>query len=222
MAVRSRVATVVSAVALAVVLSACVPSAPVVAPTGSRRVPSRPRATRSPCSSSRRSSRRPMRPRRRSSTWARHRHPAPTCSPSSSTGSPPAERPRNAATSSRARIWCRRRTLPTSLGRTIRRGLSERSPRTEDLFGLVQVYGRIFDDAATASGFLDAFVQTVAGCAGYQLAAEDGTVTYQAIGLHLEESATAPVGTRVVLSARTWRGPTSSASARRSSSARTP
>ena len=60
----------------------------------------------------------------------------------------------------------------------------------EDLFGIVQVYGRIFDDEATASGFLDGFVQTVAGCPGYQLSGDDGTVTYQAVALHVEESET--------------------------------
>jgi hypothetical protein len=69
----------------------------------------------------------------------------------------------------------------------------------EDLFGLVQVYGRIFDDPATASGFLDAFMDTVAGCAGYQLAGEDGVVTYQAVALHVDEATDAPLGTRVVL-----------------------
>jgi hypothetical protein len=78
-------------------------------------------------------------------------------------------------------------------------GAIGRFTEDEELFGLVQVYGRIFDDVATASGYLDAFAQTVAGCPGYQLAADDGTVTYQAVALHLAESTTAPVGTRILL-----------------------
>ncbi len=69
----------------------------------------------------------------------------------------------------------------------------------EDLFGIIQVYGRVFDDEATASGFLDAFAQTVAGCAGYQLSNEGGVVTYQAVALHLEESMTGPASTRTLL-----------------------
>ena len=67
-----------------------------------------------------------------------------------------------------------------------------------DRFGLVQVYGRVFDDEATASGFLDAFAQTVAGCAAYQFVREDGVVTYDAAALHVEESTTSPLGTRVL------------------------
>jgi hypothetical protein len=67
----------------------------------------------------------------------------------------------------------------------------------EDLFGLVQVYGRIFDDEATASGFLDSFAQTVAGCAGYQFVGDDGAATYDAVALRVDESTTAPLGTRV-------------------------
>lgn len=77
-------------------------------------------------------------------------------------------------------------------------GAIARFSEDEDLFGLVQVYGRIFDDEATASGFVDDFAQTVAGCAGYQLVGEDGTVTYQAVALHLDESTIAPIGTRVL------------------------
>ena len=71
-------------------------------------------------------------------------------------------------------------------------GAIARFSEDEDLFGLVQVYGRIFDDEAAASGFIDRFAQTVAGCAGYQLAGADGAVTYQAVALHLDESTTAP------------------------------
>ncbi len=77
-------------------------------------------------------------------------------------------------------------------------GAIGRFSEDEDLFGLIQVYGRIFDDEAAASGFVDGFAQTVAGCSGYQLTGEDGTVTYQAVALHLEESTTAPIGTRVL------------------------
>lgn len=66
----------------------------------------------------------------------------------------------------------------------------------EDLFGLVQVYGRIFDSPATGEAFLAEFTQTVAGCLGYQLTGEDGAVTYDAVALHLQESTTAPIGTR--------------------------
>ena len=69
----------------------------------------------------------------------------------------------------------------------------------EDLFGIVQVYGRIFDDEATASGFLDGFVQTVAGCSGYQLSGDDGTVTYQAVALHVGGVRDRPAGMRAVL-----------------------
>ena len=69
----------------------------------------------------------------------------------------------------------------------------------EDLFGLVQVYGRIFDDPAAASGFLDAFLQTVAGCTGYNLTDDDGAVTYQAVALHADEATDAPLGTRLVV-----------------------
>jgi hypothetical protein len=68
----------------------------------------------------------------------------------------------------------------------------------EDLFGLVQVYGRVFDDAATASGFLDEFSATVAGCAGYRFVGPEGDVTYQASGLRVDESTTAPAGTRML------------------------
>lgn len=77
-------------------------------------------------------------------------------------------------------------------------GAIARFSEDEDLFGLVQVYGRLFDDEATASGFVDDFAQTVAGCGGYQLVGEDGAVTYQALALHLGESTTAPIGTRVL------------------------
>ncbi|MEO7898229.1 MAG: hypothetical protein ABIR65_13120, partial [Pseudolysinimonas sp.] len=66
----------------------------------------------------------------------------------------------------------------------------------EDLFGLVQVYGRIFDDEARATSFLAEFTQTVAACPAYQLTGDDGTVSYDAVGLHLQESTTAPIGTR--------------------------
>ncbi len=68
----------------------------------------------------------------------------------------------------------------------------------EDLFGLVQVYGRAFDDAATASGFLDEFSATVAGCGAYRFVGPEGDVTYDASGLRVEESTTEPAGTRVL------------------------
>ena len=68
----------------------------------------------------------------------------------------------------------------------------------EDLFGLVQVYGRAFDDEATASGFLDGFSATVAGCSGYRFIGPEGDVTYDATGLSVVESTTASVGTRVL------------------------
>ncbi len=76
-------------------------------------------------------------------------------------------------------------------------GALARFSEDEDLFGLIQVYGRIFDDETTASGFVDGFAQTVAACAGYQLVDENGAVSYEAVALHLEESTTAPIGTRV-------------------------
>ncbi len=68
----------------------------------------------------------------------------------------------------------------------------------EDLFGLVQVYGRVFDDEATASGFLDEFIETVSECGGYRFIGPDGDVTYLASGLGVEESADPPAATRVV------------------------
>jgi hypothetical protein len=77
-------------------------------------------------------------------------------------------------------------------------GAIARFSEDEDMFGLIQVYGRIFDDDAAASGFVDGFTQTVAACSGYQLTGEDGTVTYRAVALHLDESTTAPIGTRVL------------------------
>jgi hypothetical protein len=77
-------------------------------------------------------------------------------------------------------------------------GALARFTEDEDLFGLIQVYGRIFDDETAAAAYLDGLVQTVAGCAGYQLVGEDGAVTYQAVALRLLESTTAPIGTRVV------------------------
>lgn len=77
-------------------------------------------------------------------------------------------------------------------------GALARFSEDEDLFGLIQVYGRIFDDEATASGFVDGFAQTVTGCGGYQLVDETGAATYQAVALHLQESTNAPIGTRVL------------------------
>jgi hypothetical protein len=53
----------------------------------------------------------------------------------------------------------------------------------EDRFGLVQVYARQFDDAATASGFLAELTTTVQGCAGYRFVDPDGAVTWNASGL---------------------------------------
>jgi hypothetical protein len=68
----------------------------------------------------------------------------------------------------------------------------------EDRFGLVQVYARAFDDAATASGFIDTFLATVAGCGGYRFVGTDGEVSYGASALEAVESPAAPVGTRVL------------------------
>ena len=53
----------------------------------------------------------------------------------------------------------------------------------EERFGLVQVYARQFDDAATASGFLSEVTAVVQGCPGYQLVDPDGVVTWNAVGL---------------------------------------
>ena len=39
----------------------------------------------------------------------------------------------------------------------------------EDRYGLIQVYARQFDDAATASGFFTELTAAVHGCAGYKL-----------------------------------------------------
>ena len=50
----------------------------------------------------------------------------------------------------------------------------------EDRFGLIQVYARQFDDAATASGFFTELSATVAGCSGYKLFDGD-TVTVDAV-----------------------------------------
>ncbi|MEO8094393.1 MAG: hypothetical protein ABI632_05585, partial [Pseudolysinimonas sp.] len=52
----------------------------------------------------------------------------------------------------------------------------------EDRLGLIQVYARQFDDAATASMFLDEFTATVKGCPAYQLVDGD-TVTFDAVKL---------------------------------------
>jgi hypothetical protein len=50
----------------------------------------------------------------------------------------------------------------------------------ENRFGLVQVYARQFDDAATASGFFTELADAVHGCAGYKLYDGD-TVTVDAV-----------------------------------------
>ena len=68
----------------------------------------------------------------------------------------------------------------------------------EDRFGLIQVYGRVFDDPAIASGFIDDFAATVAGCEGYRFVDADGGVTYDASGLTVSESASPPEGARVL------------------------
>jgi len=198
MALRSRVAAVVSAVALAVVLSACVPSAPVVTPTGEPQGPQPPSSD-------------PITLQQLATVVTEADAPgqalfdvgaASTSGPDllseqqywETAGGAPGEcrdivsSPYLVSSADAADIA--RTDDPTGALGTF--------SEDEDLFGLIQVYGRIFDDQATASGFLDGFAQTAAGCAGYQLAAEDGIVTYQATGLHLEESATAPVGTRVL------------------------
>lgn len=68
----------------------------------------------------------------------------------------------------------------------------------EGRFGLIQVYARQFDDAATAAGFLDAFATTVDGCPAYQLV-DDGQITYDAVGLSVSRpAATADVAALVL------------------------
>jgi hypothetical protein len=76
----------------------------------------------------------------------------------------------------------------------------------EDLFGLVQVYGRVFDDAATASGFLDAFSATAAACPGYRFIGTDGAVSYEATNLRVAESPEPPAGSRVLTYSEDVRG----------------
>jgi hypothetical protein len=76
----------------------------------------------------------------------------------------------------------------------------------EDLFGLVQVYGRVFDEAATASGFLDAFSGIVAACPGYRFIGTDGAVTYEAADLRIAESPGGPAGTRALTYSEDVRG----------------
>jgi hypothetical protein len=76
----------------------------------------------------------------------------------------------------------------------------------EDLFGLVQVYGRVFDDAAAASGFLDAFAGIVAACPGYRFIGTDGAVSYEAANLRVTESPEPPAGTRVLTYSEEVRG----------------
>jgi hypothetical protein len=52
----------------------------------------------------------------------------------------------------------------------------------ENRFGVIQVYARQFDDAATAQSFLSELTDAVGGCDGYTLA-EDGTVNFAASDL---------------------------------------
>lgn len=68
----------------------------------------------------------------------------------------------------------------------------------EDRFGLVQVYGRVFDSEATASGFLDAFLTIVAECGAYRFVGPTGDVTYAATGLRVDESLPTPTDARVL------------------------
>ena len=63
----------------------------------------------------------------------------------------------------------------------------------EDRFGLIQVYARQFDDAATASAFFTELSAAVDGCGGYQLA--DGpTVTVDAVPEGLTQLEGLPAG----------------------------
>jgi hypothetical protein len=64
----------------------------------------------------------------------------------------------------------------------------------EDRFGLVQVYARQVDDAATASGFLTELTATVHGCAGYRFVDTDGAVTWSAAGLTVAPLDSLPAG----------------------------
>jgi hypothetical protein len=63
----------------------------------------------------------------------------------------------------------------------------------EDRFGLIQVYARQFDDAATASAFLDEVTDAVNRCEGYTLS-DDGTVSYRAVTLRIEPLEQLPAG----------------------------
>jgi hypothetical protein len=199
MALRSRVATVVSAVGLAVVLSACVPAAPVVTPTAEPQGPQPPSSD-------------PITLQQLAAVVTEADAPPQTTfgvGAASTSGPDLLSEQRYWDSAGGAPEECRdivsspylvSSADASDVARTDDpTGALGTFSEEEDLFGLVQVYGRIFDDEITASGFLDGFAQTAAGCRGYQLAAEDGTVTYQATGLNLEESATAPVGTRVLL-----------------------
>jgi hypothetical protein len=199
MTVRARVATTSAAVALAVLLGACVPSAPVESPAGEPQGPQPPSTAL-------------ITLQQLATVVTAEDAPAQslfdvgaasTSGPDllseqqyweSSAGTP--EECRDVVSSpylvsSADAIDVARTDDPTGTLGTF--------SEDEDLFGIVQVYGRIFDDEATASGFLDGFVQTVAGCSGYQLSGDDGTVTYQAVALHVEESETGPAGMRALL-----------------------
>jgi hypothetical protein len=64
----------------------------------------------------------------------------------------------------------------------------------EDRFGLVQVYARQFDDAATASGFLAEFAAAVQACPGYRFVDAAGAVTWNATGLTVAPLDALPTG----------------------------
>jgi hypothetical protein len=199
MGLRSRVAAVLSAIALAALLGACVPSAPAVAPTGEPQGPQ-------PPSDALITLQQLATVVTEADAPAQALFDVGSASTSGSDllseqqywesvgGSPEECRDIVASpylVSSADAVDAARTDDPTGTLATF--------SEDEDLFGLVQVYGRIFDDPATASGFLDAFMQTVAGCPGYRLAGEDGVVTYQAVALHVDEATDVPLGTRVVL-----------------------
>lgn len=63
----------------------------------------------------------------------------------------------------------------------------------ENRFGLIQVYERQFDDAATASDFFDEFIETVKGCPGYTLSS-GGKVTLDVVKLAVSTIRDLPEG----------------------------
>ena len=63
----------------------------------------------------------------------------------------------------------------------------------ENRFGVIQIYARQFDDAATARAFLAELTASVGDCGGYTLA-EDGVVNFSASGLAIAELDDLPDG----------------------------